>query len=256
MNTSLPLNYFSSLQQLKFDAANGESKDSPDTIEAMATQFESLFVNEMLKSMRATVSENELFGSDAINQYTEMYDKQLSLHIAQKGLGLKEVLIAQLGAQDKSGDAKALWKDKTAFVKDLEQNLQAYLPDSIDYKAVLSMAALETGWGKHVMTLKDGESSHNIFSIKADKSWRGDHTVVKTSEFIHGHKIETDEPFRVYSSLQEAISDFALFMQNPRYEKAMSVAADGKQFIHEVASAGYATDPRYEEKLLRIYNDL
>ena len=253
MQTSLPLNHFSSLQQLKFDAANQSTLGATKTVEAMATQFESLFVNEMLKSMRATVNESELFGSDSMNQYTEMYDQQLSLHIAQKGLGLKEVIIEQLGGNQQ---ALTAWQDKSSFVKDLQQALVENLPAGSDHKAVLSIAALETGWGKSVITANQGASSHNIFSIKADKSWQGDKTLVKTTEFIHGHRVNSHEPFRVYSNLDEAVMDFAKFMQNPRYAKALSVADDGEKFIGEIAAAGYATDPQYKEKLLRIYNNL
>lgn len=255
MNTSLPLNYFSSLQQLKFDAASEKSAHSEKTVEAMATQFESLFVNEMLKSMRATISENSLFGSDAINQYTEMYDQQLSLHIAQKGLGLKDVIISQLGGA-KDNNAVVGWEDKSAFVRDLKQSLQENLPSGIDHKAIISMAALETGWGKKVIANSQGENSHNIFSIKANKSWGGDKAITQTTEFINGHRIHTAEPFRSYNSLGDAVSDFAEFIQKPRYEKAMSVADNGKAFIREIAAAGYATDPEYKDKLLRIYNDL
>ncbi len=85
---------FQKLTQLK----KGAREDNPETIRQVAKQFESLFVQMMLKSMRDTVPENELFGSNSERVYRDMYDKQLSLNIANgKGIGLAKVIERQLG---------------------------------------------------------------------------------------------------------------------------------------------------------------
>ena len=85
---------FSSLTSLKKDAR----EKSPEAIKEVAKQFESLFVQMMLKSMRDTVPENELFGSNAERMYQDMYDKQLSLQISStRGIGLSDVIERQLG---------------------------------------------------------------------------------------------------------------------------------------------------------------
>jgi len=85
---------FSSLTSLK----KGARENSPEAIKEVAKQFESLFVQMMLKSMRDTVPENELFGSNAERMYQDMYDKQLSMHISSsRGIGLSNVIERQLG---------------------------------------------------------------------------------------------------------------------------------------------------------------
>jgi len=76
----------------------GAREKSPEAIKQVAKQFESLFVQMMLKSMRDTVPESELFGSKAEKMYREMYDKQLSMHISNgKGIGLASTIERQLG---------------------------------------------------------------------------------------------------------------------------------------------------------------
>ena len=87
-----------------FHAFNTLRKDarenSPDAIKKVAKQFESLFVQMMLKSMRDTVPESELFGSQSERMYQDMYDKQISLHISNgKGVGLANVIERQLGGK-------------------------------------------------------------------------------------------------------------------------------------------------------------
>ena len=209
MDSGLPLNVFSGLQKLRFDAANTDKTalQNSATIEQVAIQFESLLLHEMLKGMRATVSESSLFGSDATDQYQEMYDQQLALHIAQKGLGLKDMLMQQLGGANR-GESIQAWVDKDSFTHDMEKSLQAHLPPTFDHKAVMAIAALETGWGQSVIANKQGLNSHNVFSIKASSSWQGEQVAIKTHEFIQDKRINMTEPFRVYNDMHEAIDDF------------------------------------------------
>lgn len=87
---------FSGLTQLKKEAR----EQSPEAIKEVAKQFETLFVQMMLKSMRDTVPENELFGSNAERMYQDMYDKQLSSSIANsRGIGLANIIERQLGGK-------------------------------------------------------------------------------------------------------------------------------------------------------------
>lgn len=92
---------FSSLTRLK----KGAREQSPEAIRQVARQFESLFVQMMLKSMRDTVPENEMFGSNAERTYRDMYDKQLSMNISEgKGIGLARVIERQLGGKPEPVD--------------------------------------------------------------------------------------------------------------------------------------------------------
>ncbi|OQR31183.1 flagellar rod assembly protein/muramidase FlgJ [Pseudomonas sp. T] len=79
----------------------GANRDSAGNIRKVAQEFESLFMNEMLKSMR---SANEVFAKDnpmnseAAKQYQDMYDHQLSVSLATQGhgIGLADVLVKQM----------------------------------------------------------------------------------------------------------------------------------------------------------------
>ncbi len=81
------------LSGLKRDAA----KQSPDAMREAAKQFESLFTNMMLKSMRSASMKDPIFGSDQADQYQDMYDQQLATQLSKgKGLGLADMLMRQL----------------------------------------------------------------------------------------------------------------------------------------------------------------
>ena len=87
---------FSGLADLKRQAR----EDSPEAIRAVARQFEAVFIQMMLKSMReASLGDSLLDGPDMDN-YTSLYDQQLALEIAQgPGLGFSKTLFEQLGGQ-------------------------------------------------------------------------------------------------------------------------------------------------------------
>ena len=91
----------------------GAREKSPEAIKQVAQQFESLFVQMMLKSMRDTVPENKLFGSNAEKMYQEMYDKQLSMHISNgRGIGLARTIERQLGGASQSALLQSEVNDK------------------------------------------------------------------------------------------------------------------------------------------------
>ncbi len=125
----------------------------------------------------------------------------------------------------------------------------------VDSRMLMAQAALETGWGKSVIRTKEGSSSHNLFNIKADKSWHGNKAVVPTLEFESGVAKKTVSGFRSYESYQDSFSDYVSFIkQNPRYSDAIKQVGNPDKYIQELQKAGYATDPRYAEKVMAIYN--
>ena len=76
----------------------GRARANPnEAVEEVAQQFEALFIQMMLKSMRDAVEDGGLFGSDQLDTYEQMSDQQLALDMASKGgIGLAEALVAQL----------------------------------------------------------------------------------------------------------------------------------------------------------------
>ena len=74
------------------------SRDNPDAaIDEVATQFESMFIQMMLKSMREALPKDGLFSSNDMDTYTEMADQQIAVNMAESGgIGLADVIARQL----------------------------------------------------------------------------------------------------------------------------------------------------------------
>ncbi|HEV2609541.1 MAG TPA: flagellar assembly peptidoglycan hydrolase FlgJ [Noviherbaspirillum sp.] len=72
--------------------------NSPEALKATAKQFEALFMNMVLKSMREATPQEGMFDSQQSKMYTSMLDQQLSQTMASRGIGLADVLIRQLSS--------------------------------------------------------------------------------------------------------------------------------------------------------------
>ncbi len=127
------------------------------------------------------------------------------------------------------------------------------LESGISPKVVIAQAALETGWGKHVIKNSTGESSFNLFGIKSGKQWSGDQAIANTLEFKDGLMVSTREGFRSYQSIKESVQDYVKFLQdNQRYKGVLEQSENPDQYAIELQKAGYATDPEYASKLQNI----
>jgi flagellar protein FlgJ len=125
----------------------------------------------------------------------------------------------------------------------------------IQPEAIIAQAALETGWGKHMIRSPDGRNSFNLFGIKANPQWHGQRVTTETLEFRDGVMSKERDSFRAYQSLEESFSDYADFLtSNPRYKKALETAHDAPAFTRALSEAGYATDPDYSHKINQIMN--
>jgi flagellar protein FlgJ len=91
-----------SLGDLKTSAKAG----SPDALKGAATQFESMFINMMMKSMRDATPQDGAMDSQETKTFTTMLDQQMSQKLAKRGIGLADVLVRQL-TQQQSGAALA-----------------------------------------------------------------------------------------------------------------------------------------------------
>ena len=83
------------LADLKKSAKAG----SPEATKEAATQFESMFINMMMKSMREATPADGLTDSQDTKTYTSMLDQQMSQKLAKRGIGLADALVRQLTAQ-------------------------------------------------------------------------------------------------------------------------------------------------------------
>lgn len=91
--TASVYNDFSQFSKLKVESKT----DAPAALQKVAKQFEALFLNNILKGMRSAKLADGVFESNATDSYNEMYDKQLSVHLAGKpGVGLADLIVKQL----------------------------------------------------------------------------------------------------------------------------------------------------------------
>lgn len=270
-----------SLDKLKLQA-----KQSPDqSLKAVARQFETVFLNMMLKSMREATPQDGAFDSEQTRMFTGMLDQQLAQSMADRGVGLADIMMRQLtqhpvlsaesgvpGTQHSalSTQNSALGTQHSipstqhlpsAYKGDVQQSFidkmrphaeQASRTTGIPAHLIMGQAALESGWGKREIRMADGSDSHNLFGIKAGKEWNGKVAEVTTTEYHNGTASKQVERFRAYDSYTEGFQDYVkLLSDNPRYAGVLD-QGDSKAFAQALQQAGYATDPRYADKLVSV----
>lgn len=305
-----------------------------DNLQDAVVQFESLFVNMMLKSMRDAnklLAEGSYLNSSEIQMHQQMLDQQMAVHLSEQGgIGLAEPLLRQLGggvepqrpaaseqpplargqsaqavtpqpfsAQDLSTlelSTKASINERMVqppamdpggqvggaeepsrlvnaaeiaptnasnfatpmeFVDKLLPTFRAALANSpINPVTALAQAALETGWGAHQMMQGNGQPAHNLFGIKAS-NWSGPTAQSQTVEFLDGQPIQQQQSFRAYADWGQSVQDYAKLVENnERYADAVDQAQDPVAYLHGLKDAGYATDPKYAEKILDVLDNI
>ena len=156
----------------------------------------------------------------------------------------------------KSNDNKANFDTAEEFVSSVWEHAKtAAKKIGLNPAVMVAQAALETGWGKHIINKSDGGSSNNLFNIKSDKSWEGDKASKVTLEFEQGTPVKKQASFRAYDSIKDSVNDFVDFLtQNPRYKEALQNTAKPNDFLDSLQKAGYATDPNYASKIKKVLN--
>jgi len=287
--TELSANLVSDTQSV--DALRQSAKqNTPEGLKTVAKQFEALFMNMMLKSMREASPQDGTFDNAQSRMYTSMLDQQLSQNLASRGVGLADVLIRQLSntvtalpGEKPSGPAMLSLSgpssgvnpaptsnaapatapaktssSQSAHVQAFQARLEGHAEEAsrttgIPAKFMLGQAALESGWGRREIIAADGTPSHNLFGIKATGGWQGKVVEHVTTEYVHGVAQKVVQKFRAYDSYADSFRDYAhMLRSNPRYQQVLANAQDVAGFAQGLQRAGYATDPHYADKLTRI----
>lgn len=115
----------------------------------------------------------------------------------------------------------------------------------------LSQAALETGYGSSSLMIK----AHALFGIKASKTWKGKVYSAKTNEVYAGIEQTVSATFRAYDTIADSVRDYFKLLQGKRYKEALT-AKTVEDAVHIIVKGGYATDPRYAEKVINIYKQV
>ena len=277
---------FAGLEKLKAGARGND----PAAIRQVAQQFESLFARMMIKSMRDAIGKDPIFGSDQAQTYQGMYDDQLSLELTKgKGLGLADMLVRQLqksgaasggaasgtaagamrsgaagatgtaaGAAPAAGPTPATAAQRAGFISQVwPEAQQAAQQLGVHPLGLVAQAALESNWGQSVPKSGSGESSHNLFGIKAGGGWSGASVTAHTQEFTAGTAASTSAAFRAYGSTGDSFQDYvALLRTNPRFSAALGSGASVPAFAGALQRAGYATDPDYAHKVTAVAGEV
>lgn len=105
---------------------------------------------------------------------------------------------------------------------------------------ILAQGILESGSGRGDLAV----NANNHFGIKCHKDWTG--------ESVRHDDDADQECFRKYNDPSESFQDHALFLTSrPRYASLFNLEkGDYKAWAQGLRTAGYATDPKYPEKLI------
>ncbi len=297
------------LNDIKLQSKSADMNDKKAALGKVAKQFESLFTQMLLKSMRKAqdvLESDSPFNSQSVKFYRDMHDQQLAVELSNNGsLGLAPLIVRQLGGADENYKPSSVLRNdctlgkqknssivlnKISNIKNQSSNAvktdenndiplapeykNLIIPPSFEqpkdfvtaliepakqveqklgvpFAVVIAQAALETGWGGKIIKTPQGQSSNNLFNIKADNRWQGDITTIETLEFQQGAMKKVKAPFRVYQSISDSVHDFVNFIStNDRYKDALNKTDNVEHFLHELEKAGYATDPDYAKKIL------
>jgi peptidoglycan hydrolase FlgJ len=305
-----------SIQSNELDRLRTQAAHAPEkAVKGAAQQFEALFLNTLLKSMRDASAGDGLFDSEQTKLYTSMLDQQFAQTLSKRGIGLADMMVKQLSQQAGGGADSPVQKPALgisvmgddhplpsplplrerghspspltgegwdggepqrprpygmavsaspiaekatpqAFVEKLAPHARQVAAElGIPDKFLLGHAALESGWGRREPRFADGSSSHNLFGIKADRSWQGPVVEVTTTEYVNGRREVVKDQFRAYASYADSLRDYADFLRsNPRYAQVLEGQHDAVSFARSLQRAGYATDPSYADKLASVIN--
>ena len=271
-----------SLNALKFDAG---AANSAQATREVAKQFESLFMRELIKSMRDATMKSGLMEGEQANLGQDMLDQQLSISMSGLQGGLSEAIARQLSRQMGGADTSfsvpstlslpqaqpratlpsasplaeattQVPRGRDGFVQHLSGTAERVAQESgIPASFMLGQAGHETGWGKSEIKGAGGSNSFNLFGIKAGKGWSGKVAEITTTEYINGAAQKVTAKFRAYDSYEDSFKDYArLINNNPRYEQARAKVDSAVAYATELQKAGYATDPEYARKLSGAIN--
>lgn len=248
-----------------------------------------------MRQANAVFEEDSLFNSKEGNFYRDMHDHQLSLTLAHnQGVGIADVLYRQLSrnygeaghgeesfGKEGHGESEnqmfnpyplfnsapsdkpvaervAIADSPRSFVdKVMPYVKKAAKALGVEAEMLAAQAALETGWGKHMLANNEGGASNNLFNIKRDSSWQGDSVAVNSLEEKEGVLQPERAEFKSYGNLAESVSDYIDLISNKtHFRDALDAAENSFDFIQRLQKAGYATDSGYAEKIFSVYRQI
>ncbi len=262
----------------------GAARDPKTVIKEAAKQFEALFMQELMKSMRKATFSSGMLDNAGTQMGTDMLDDQFALKMSGLPGGLSAVIARQLERQTvgattpitalpaaaaagapsaaaRTQGSASVSERQVSFVQTHTSAARAAEAHTgIPAGFMLAQAAHESGWGQREIRNADGSPSFNLFGIKAGGNWKGPVAEITTTEYVAGEPRKITAKFRAYASHEASFRDYAQMMKDsPRYAAVVAGAASpqggsAEGFAKGLQRAGYATDPAYADKLTRVIN--
>lgn len=148
-----------------------------------------------------------------------------------------------------NGDPELPWKVSRYLGKYAYLANQLYLNTGIPRSITLAVAGLESNWGLSELAL----NGNNHFGIKVN-DWNGPTYCVTTTEWSDNFGLQPQmQCFRKYPLIARSYEDFGNFLARGRYYPLFQYPTwDYNSWAWELQSAGYATDPGYAGKIVRL----
>ena len=150
-------------------------------------------------------------------------------------------------------DTSEIDQNQRHFLSAIKQGAMDGANEGILPSITAAQAILESGWGSSQLAKAP---NNNLFGIKDSEDWHGAIVTVPTQEYLNGDYITVNAAFRKYASWNDSVVDHAKFFTSTEWRKnnyrKVVNEMDYRIAAQELKNAGYATDPSYAGKLIRL----
>ena len=179
-------------------------------------------------------------------------EKQTSLEDYSKIAVLTNSSVTTSSYQE-ADDLSEIDQNQRHFLSAIKQGAMDGAKEGILPSITAVQAILESGWGSSELAKAP---NNNLFGIKDSEDWHGEIVTVPTQEYLNGDYITVNAAFRKYASWNDSVVDHAKFFtstewRKDNYRKVVN-ETDYRIAAQELKNAGYATDPNYPGKLIRL----
>ena len=179
-------------------------------------------------------------------------EKQTSLEDSSKITVLTNSSVTTSSYQE-ADDLSEIDQNQRHFLSAIKQGAMDGAKEGILPSITGAQAILESGWGSSELAKAP---NNNLFGIKDSEDWHGEIVTVPTQEYLNGDYITVNAAFRKYATWNDSVVDHAKFFtstewRKDNYRKVVN-ETDYRIAAQELKNAGYATDPNYPGKLIRL----
>ena len=156
-------------------------------------------------------------------------------------------------SHQEADDLSEINQNQSHFLSAIKQGAMDGAKEGVLPSITAAQAILESGWGSSELAKAP---NNNLFGIKDSEDWNGEIVTVPTQEYVNGDYITVNAAFRKYASWNDSVVDHAKFFTSTEWRKnnyrKVVNETDYRIAAQELKNAGYATDPSYAGKLIRL----